>query len=202
MNVSVILAHPDPGSFNHAIAGSVVEELNNNGIQANYHDLYREGFEPLLPAEEIDRNVLLPAQIEKHCREIVAADLIIIIHPNWWGQPPAVLKGWIDRVIRPGIAYEFLDGDSGEGVPKGLLNAGLALVLNTSNTETGREQDVFGDPLELIWKNCVLGLCGVKDIRRKTFTIVVTSSDDQRQSWLAEVRNMVASALNQLSERQ
>ena len=54
-------------------------------------------------------------------------------------QPPAILKGWIDRVMRPGVAYEFLEGDSGEGVPNGLLKAKTALVFNTSNTPEDRE---------------------------------------------------------------
>ena len=62
------------------------------------------------------------------------AEGIIIIHPNWWGMPPAILKGWVDRVMRPGVAYEFLEGDSGEGVPRGLLRARRAIVFNTSNT--------------------------------------------------------------------
>jgi NAD(P)H dehydrogenase (quinone) len=119
-------------------------------------------------------------------------DGIIIIHPNWWGQPPAILKGWMDRVLRPGTAYEFLDGDKGEGVPNGLLNAKAALVFNTSNTEIEREKKVFGDPLETIWKNCIFGLCGSVRFRRKMFTIVVTSSDAQRKQWLREAREMVA----------
>jgi NAD(P)H dehydrogenase (quinone) len=54
--------------------------------------------------------------IELHCREIADVDGIIV-HPNWWGQPPAILKGWVDRVLRPGVAYRFLEGDAGEGVP-------------------------------------------------------------------------------------
>jgi putative NADPH-quinone reductase len=66
------------------------------------------------------------------------------------------LKGWIDRVIRPGVAYRFVDGDSGEGVPVGLLKAKAALVLNTSNTPDDREQSAFGDPLEVLWKRCIL----------------------------------------------
>lgn len=202
MQVSVILAHPDPDSFNHAIAAKVDETLQRKGIRVRLHDLYREKFNPLLSAAEIERDAELPAAVEKHCREIVQADLIIIVHPNWWGQPPAILKGWVDRVIRPGVAYEFLEGDSGEGVPRGLLQAQLALVFNTSNTAVDRERELFGDPLETIWKNCVFGLCGVAEVRRKTFAIVVTSSADQRHRWLSEVEQMVIEATEFLSERQ
>ncbi len=200
MQASVILAHPDPTSFNHAIAKKVVATLADAAVEINFHDLCGEQFDPLLPSEEIPRDVVLPDPIETHCREIRAADLIIIIHPNWWGQPPAILKGWVDRIIRPGVAYEFLEGDSGEGVPAGLLKAKLALVFNTSNTEALREQEVFGDPLETIWKNCIFGLCGVSHFYRKTFSIVVTSSEEKRQGWLKEVAQLVEDAVGVVSK--
>jgi putative NADPH-quinone reductase len=129
--------------------------------------------------------------VNNHCEEVRQADGIIVIHPNWWGQPPAVLKGWIDRVIRPGIAYEFLEGDSGEGVPKGLLKAETAVVFNTSNTLPEREQQIFGDPLETIWRNCIFGLCGVGNFHRRTFSTVVTSTESERKQWLEETRALI-----------
>jgi putative NADPH-quinone reductase len=188
MVISVILAHPDPKSFNHAIAKTAVEAIKANGHKVFYHDLYQEKFDPLLQTSEIAEDAELPSIIKQHCEEIAVADGIVIIHPNWWGQPPAILKGWIDRVIRPGVAYEFLEGDSGEGIPKGLLKAKTALVYNTSNTQTQREKDVFGDPLETIWKNCIFGLCGVTNFHRRMFNVLVTSTNKQRKNWLDSVR--------------
>ena len=191
MMISVILAHPDKNSFNHAIAATAIEILNRNGHALCFHDLYAERFDPILPLREIPQDGSLPPEIERHCREIEAAEGIIVIHPNWWGQPPAILKGWVDRVIRPGTAYEFLENDLGEGVPNGLLRAKTALVFNTSNTKSEREKNVFGDPLELIWKNCIFDLCGVPFFYRRTFSIIVISSDEQRKAWLQEVRQTV-----------
>ncbi len=191
MSVSVILAHPDARSFNHAIARASVDQIERNGHRVYFHDLYQERFDPLLFSPEIPKEAPLPADIARHCEEIATAQGIVIVHPNWWGQPPAILKGWVDRVIRPGVAYEFLEGDSGEGVPRGLLKAHAAIVFNTSNTEIQREREVFGDPLETIWKHCIFGLCGVADFQRRIFTVVVTSRDDQRRAWLDEVRQCV-----------
>jgi len=186
MIVSVILAHPREGSFNHAIARAAVERLMANGHTAVLHDLYQEEFDPLLTGQEIAKGAHLPPMIARHCAEIAETDGIVIVHPNWWGMPPAMLKGWVDRVIRPGVAYEFVEGDGGEGVPKGLLKARAALVFNTSNTEAGREKTVFGDPLETIWKNCIFGLCGVQQFYRRMYGVVVTSNEEQRAQWLAE----------------
>jgi uncharacterized protein YeaO (DUF488 family)/putative NADPH-quinone reductase len=191
MRISVILAHPDRKSFNHAIAAAVRQKLQRNGYAVDFHDLYAEGFDPILPAGEAPRGAPLPPAIARHCAEIAQAGGIIIIHPNWWGQPPAILKGWVDRVIRPGVAYEFLEGDQGEGVPKGLLKAKTALVFNTSNTASEREKTIFGDPLQTIWQNCIFALCGIRDFYRKMFGIIVLSSTAQRKEWLEEVGRTV-----------
>jgi putative NADPH-quinone reductase len=192
MNVSVILAHPEAGSFNHAIAEAAVSELRFNGHAVTFHDLYAEGFDPVLPGPEAASGAALPPSVAVHCVEIAAAEGIVIVHPNWWGQPPAILTGWIDRVIRTSVGYRFLEGDAGDGVPLGLLKAKAAVVFNTSNTPAEREQAVFGDPLELIWKKCVFGLCGVEDVHREVLGVVVTSTLEQRQQWLARVRDVIA----------
>lgn len=193
MKISVILGHPKKGSFSHAIFETVVETLKAQGHDVLFHDLYEEKFDPVLFSDEIPKDAEVAPAIKRHCDELAAADGMVVIHPNWWGQPPAMLKGWIDRVIRPGVAYEFLVGDKGEGVPRGLLKAKAALVFNTSNTEAKRERKIFGDPLETLWKNCIFGLCGVRNVRRKTFGVIVTSTEAQRKVWLREVKEQVKS---------
>ena len=94
MNILMLLAHPDPASFNHAIADTACARIEENGHRLIFHDLYRERFDPVLPAGEIPADAELPSRIDAHCRELMDADGIVVIHPNWWGQPPAVLKGW------------------------------------------------------------------------------------------------------------
>ena len=191
MNILVILGHPNKGSFNHAIANTVIETLSNNGHEVFFHDLYEEKFDPILSGQEIPKGDSLERIIKEHCNEISNADGIVIVHPNWWGQPPAILKGWVDRVIRAGVAYEFKEGDNGEGIPIGLLKAETALVFNTSNTPRERELQVFGDPLEILWKNCVFDFCGVKNFHRRMFGVIVTSKLEERLDWLKEVRETV-----------
>lgn len=193
MKISIILAHPQPGSFNHAIAEMAVSTLRSCGHNVTLHDLYTEAFDPLLPPEEIARDAHLPTLVARHCEELVLADGIVIVHPDWWGMPPAILKGWIDRVIRPGVAYRFAETDAVEGIPEGLLKAKAAIVFNTSNTPREREIGVFGDPLERLWKDCIFSFCGVPLCHRRMFEVIVTSSPEQRNVWLEEVRELVAS---------
>ena len=194
MNVLVLLAHPSPGSLNHALAAAAVEAARGQGHAVAFHDLSAEGFEAALPPGELGRDAELEPWLRRHCEEVAAADGLVVVHPNWWGMPPAVLVGWIDRVLRAGVAYRFLEGDQGEGVPEGLLRARTAVVLNTSNTFPEREQAAFGDPLEAIWKRCILDLCGVRDVRRRTFGVVATSTAEERGRWLGEAAAMVAEA--------
>ncbi|MCK9591058.1 MAG: NAD(P)H-dependent oxidoreductase [Methanoregula sp.] len=191
IKISVILAHPHPGSFNHAIADTVVKVLEANGHAVIFHDLYEERFDPVLPYAEISRNASLSQVIAQHCTEIAAADGIIFVHPDWWGMPPAILKGWIDRVLRPGITYRFLERDDGDGVPEGLLKAKTALVFNTSNTPWERELEAFGDPLERLWKDCICSFCGITVFHRRMFGVIVTSTDEQRKIWLEEVKEII-----------
>jgi putative NADPH-quinone reductase len=191
MKISVILAHPKKGSFNHSITEVAIRTLRHLKHEVFFHDLYAEKFNPVLPDEEIPEDGPVDPVIQKYCEEISVSEGIIIVHPNWWGQPPAILKGWIDRVLRPGIAYEFLEGDKGEGIPQSLLKTETALVFNTSNTPAQRENNTFGDPLENLWNNCIFELCGVKYFYRKMYRVIVTSTPEKRKSWLEDVSETV-----------
>lgn len=196
MKILIILGHPDPDSLNHAIAHAVRDDLRDAGHDVIFHDLYEEGFDPLLVAEEIPASGKISQQVAAHCDALSSADGIVIVHPNWWGQPPAILKGWVDRVFRPGVAYQFEEGDGGEGIPVGLLNASSAVVINTSNTPAAREQTSFGDPLEAIWRRCLFDLCGVTHFYRSMFAVIVTSTKEQRLGWIEEAKALCRTAFS------
>lgn len=195
MKILIILGHPDSNSLNHAIAHAVRDDLLSNDHDVIFHDLYEEEFFPLLAAEEIPQSGAIDQMVETHCHELSSADGIVIVHPNWWGQPPAILKGWVDRVFRPGVAYRFEERDAGEGIPIGLLNASTAIVINTSNTPAAREQTAFGDPLEAIWQRCIFGLCGVQNFHRRMYSVVVTSTLEQRLRWIEDSKLLCRTAI-------
>ncbi|NOX56342.1 MAG: NAD(P)H-dependent oxidoreductase [Planctomycetes bacterium] len=186
MKVLVIIGHQHPGSFCHAIAATAVETLKDLGHEVVFHDLYEEGFDPILRHEELPKEAKLDSTVQQHVNEVVAADGYVVVHPNWWGQPPAILKGWVDRVLRQGYCYEF--GPEG---PIGLLKGKKALVLTTSNTPRDVELAVYGDPLENLWKTCIFGFCGVTDFLRRNFESIILSTPEQRRQWLEEVRQLV-----------
>ena len=185
--ISLILAHPTAGSFNHAIAQTAVDRLHGLGHAVWFHDLYAEPFDPIVPAAEIPKCAPLPPAIQQHCDEICAADGIVIVHPNWWSQPPAILKGWVDRVLRPGLAYNFVEDGQGGAKPIGLLKARVACVITTANTPQEKEVAFLGDPLEVFWRKVVFGLCGVSNVQRLIFSPVIVRQLEQRRQWLQQV---------------
>lgn len=191
MKISVILGHPYNESFNAAIAETVVTTLKKSGHMVVFHDLAQEDFDPVMSGSELVKDTTENPLVLTHQKEIREAEGVIIIHPNWWGQPPALLKGWIDRVLREDIAYTFPEGDNGGGLPIGLLKAKVGLVFNTSNTPENRENTAFGDPLHRIWKDCIFDFCGIKVFDRIIFRVIANSTKAQRSKWLAEVEKMV-----------
>jgi putative NADPH-quinone reductase len=194
MKVLVVIGHQNTGkdSFCHAIAQTAIEECKTAGHEVVYHDLYDEEFDPVMPHNEVLRGGDVDPAILKACDEVLACDAYIVVHPNWWAQPPAMLKGWVDRVFRQGVVYEF--GDKGAII--GHLAGRKAIVFTTSNTPRDVELEVYGDPLENLWRTCIFGFCGLTDFYRRNFESIVMSTPEQRAQWLADVREIVKTHLS------
>jgi NAD(P)H dehydrogenase (quinone) len=195
MNASVIIAHPHLNSFNHAIFNTVCSTLESNHVSVYKHDLYMDNFNPVLSTEELGNKRSTDVLVNKLADELLASNLLVFVHPNWWGQPPAILKGYIDRVIRPPYSYDFPPENGGGGLPIGKLKRKYGVVFNTSNTPEFREKNYFNDPLELLWGKCVFGFCGIENYKRKMFSMIVESTLEQRQTWLKEIKESVVKAI-------
>ena len=188
MKVLVILGHPNPGeSFNRAIAETAGRVLRELGHEPVLRDLYAEGFDPVMPMGEEKLPIEeLPEPIRREIDAVRGAGGFVIVHPNWWGTPPAILKGWLDRVFRAGFAYSF----SENGVISNFTDK-RAQIFTTSNTPRDVELEVYHDPLENFWKTIVFGLVGSKDFGRRNFESIIMSSPEERAAWLAEVESII-----------
>ncbi len=181
MTATVILAHPYEQSFNHAIYHRAVATMKARGV-VYAHDLYAEGFDPVLTRDELGKEPSTDALVQRYTAELVASDLLVFVHPNWWGRPPAILAGYLDRVIRPPHAYENTEGR---------LGGKTGVVFNTGNTPADREDHDFGDPLETLWKRCVFGFCGIEATHRRLFRVVADSTPEVRAAWLDDVEELL-----------
>jgi NAD(P)H dehydrogenase (quinone) len=191
--VLLLLAHPRPGSFNHAIAARVAAELAAGGATVHLHDLHAEGFDPVArpaeahtsgPAAAAVRDHSGDPLLRTHRERLGTATALAVVHPNWWGKPPAILAGWLDRVLVPGVAYRL---DDAGGAPTPLVRLRRMLVVNTSDTPAEREETEFGDPLDHVWRRCVAPYVGSPETERLVLRVVADAGPAQRAAWLDDV---------------
>ena len=182
--VMVIVGHPDvANSFNGAIARATCDALRDQGYEPVLRDLYAEGFNPVMTLAETKASVdEAPLEMRAEMRQVKECVGFVFVHPNWWGGPPAILRGYIDRVFRNGFAYGFT-----EKGPWSALDDKIVQVFSTSNTPRDFEVDVYGDPLENFWKTIVFSVVGSKSFERRNFEQIILSDETMRKEWLREV---------------
>jgi NAD(P)H dehydrogenase (quinone) len=111
MQALVVIAHPCDDSFNHAAARSAVQGLERAGHQVDLIDLYADGFGAAMSlperlAYETDQPILDP-QVADHVARLRTAQILVFVYPTWWSGLPAILKGWLERVLVPGVGFRF-----------------------------------------------------------------------------------------------
>ncbi|TVS01847.1 MAG: flavodoxin family protein [Rhodobacteraceae bacterium] len=113
MRALVVYCHPDPASFSAAVRDRVLEHLRAAGAEIRLHDLYALGFQPCLSQSEWRGYLDSPANrapVADAAADLVWCDTLIFVYPTWWYGLPAMLKGWLDRVLLPDIAFLMPDG--------------------------------------------------------------------------------------------
>ncbi|WP_421853091.1 NAD(P)H-dependent oxidoreductase [Oricola sp.] len=133
MKVLVVYCHPLAGSFTEAVRDALLEALAAGGAEIEVIDLYGEGFDPVLSAEEL-QNYIEPAVntrlVERHVAALSAADALAFVYPTWWYGQPAMLKGWLDRVLLPEVAFHMPKAD-GEDIRPALTRIRTVAVFTT-----------------------------------------------------------------------
>ena len=163
-SVLIVTAHPEPASFNHALTARAAAALRAAGHEVVLSDLHAEGFDPAAGRHDFTgaadparfhyqseqahacRTGGFAPDIAREQARLEAADLLILQFPLWWGGPPAMLKGWIDRVLAYGFAY--VDGARFEtGLFRGRR---AALSVTTGGTPARFAEDGVYGPIEAI----------------------------------------------------
>lgn len=109
MRITVVHAHPSPDSFNRAVFTTVCSALSHHTVDA--FDLYADGFQPAMTSEERvayhgDSPIIDPL-VRKYADAVDAADALVFVYPTWWAGLPAIAKGWLDKVMVPGVGFGF-----------------------------------------------------------------------------------------------
>lgn len=141
MKVIVLFAHPNPVSFNAGILKEVQEVLHNEKVEVILKNLYDMNFNPVFSGAELGSVFTGNGSfedVEKEQEIIRASDLVIVIYPIWWFGPPAILKGYIDRVFTHGFSFVY----SSEGVIP-LMTGKKAFIIQTGGNSP-EAYDAFG----------------------------------------------------------
>lgn len=125
----IIYAHPDSTSFNAAILGTVIQQLQRSGASYKLIDLYKEAYNPVLSKDEMKG--LKSAETNYYQQEIKKATDVIFIFPVWWFRAPAILEGFIDKTFIPHFAYRFKPVIGKYGIPIPLLKDKKVLAIIT-----------------------------------------------------------------------
>lgn len=186
----IVLCHPFERSFCRAICDALDQGFRDGGVSnPGIHDLYAERVDPVLTGAEIARRFSLDEQIQAHTDEVTRADRLVFVHPDWWSAPPALLKGWLERVFRPGIAYDWEGPDFEEKHHVPLLTGKRCSVFVTTDRDAERPPV----PIEGFWTD-VAEYSGLSLERFTLFPDLRRSGHRQRRSWLAEATRWATEA--------
>ena len=133
MRALVIYCHPDPQSFTAAVRDRVLARLADVGAEVRLHDLYATGFAPVLSRAEWQGYLDSPANrapVADETDDLAWCDTLIFVYPTWWYGLPAMLKGWLDRVLVPDLAF-LMPSAPGETIRPGLTHIGRLGVFTT-----------------------------------------------------------------------
>ncbi len=188
MKHAVIISHPEPASFTHTMAAAYAAAVVGQGHEVLVRDLYKMDFDPRLASDEIPRPGGFTPHADVRAERALLADVktFALFYPVWFNAPPAMLKGYIDRIFGMGFGYGMGAGGSNEP-----LLAGRRLISFSSSgapkswlVETGA-----WDAMRKLFDEHVAGVCGLAVLDHLHFGAIVPNiTSDAIESCADEVR--------------
>lgn len=165
MKVLVIYCHPNHQSLSYAFLQQVLHGSEGNGriSEVQVLDLYEERFDPVLVFHEYKRrrDMHKDPELERHREQLKWADKLVFIYPIWWGRPPAMLLGYIDRMFASGFAYR----DHGKLLPEGLLKGKSAVCISVMKGPTLYPLFWLNNAHKILMRKALLQYVGVRKVK-------------------------------------
>ncbi len=185
---TIIFAHPWHGSFNKSILNSVTETLDKKKNEYTVIDLNKDGFNPVMTEEELalySQGKSIDPLVEKYQEILKRTDELILIFPIWWMSMPAILKGFFDKTMVKGFAYE----DSKTGITGLLNNIKTAKIITTAEAPKFLLHiSGFGFTI----KKANLGGIGVKNTKWIHYSLRAKGKAEDRKQFLEKVKKFVS----------
>jgi putative NADPH-quinone reductase len=192
MKTVIVYNHPFSGSLCHALLESARDGAKKAGYDVDVIDLDADKFNPVMNEEELRgflRHEMIDPQAKDYFERIRGANHLIIIFPIWWGLMPALMKGFIDKVVFPGAFYEMPE-DATTMTP--LLPNLKVTIITTMNTPADIYRDYFGDAIYKALVNDTFNTVGIKNVEWVSFNMVKFSTEEQRREWLEKAAQVGA----------
>ena len=185
--IFLIYGHYNDQSFNAAIRDMFIKTAEEKGHSVDAVDLYKEKFNPVFAGEEPDIEVL------DHRKRIEACDTIVLIAPIWNFRMPAIVEGWIDKVLAPPWAFSFKQLVGNYGYPIGNLKDKKAIIFCTYGSPRLAITTFFLNlPIRRL-KRGVFHMCGIYNINYRRYFAVPFVSDKKREQFLNDVKETAIS---------
>jgi NAD(P)H dehydrogenase (quinone) len=181
--ILIINGHPNRASFNFGVASSYFEGAIQSGAEVDTITISELHFDPNLQFGYQKRTELEPDLLAAW-EKIKKADHLVWIHPVWWGGLPAIMKGFIDRLFLPGMAFQYRDNSVWWDK---LLKGKTAHIITTLDQPGWYYRFVYRRPSVNQLKKCTLEFCGIKPVKVSYLGIIKSSDEQQRQKWLQKV---------------
>lgn len=190
----IVLAHPNPKSFSAAIATRIHQLSQDLGNAVFVRDLYKARFNPVLSADDFIslQKGVTPKDIRAEQALIEAADLVTLIFPLWWTGYPAIMKGWIDRVLLHGFAFKF---DQKTGAVPLLTGKKIQIITTMGASVNEYEANGLMDAMAMTMGDNVWSYCGFDDAGMIVLGDIPGMSDKERMSIMTEIEDTLVLAM-------
>jgi NAD(P)H dehydrogenase (quinone) len=189
MKVLIIFNHPYEGSYCNAVLNSVTQGLQRANHEVDIIHLDKDGFNPVMTAQDLkafrDKYPIDPKVIEYKNR-LEDADHIVFIFPIWWELMPALMKGFIDKVIFPGVAYDYTNATNTKMKPLWTKVKGVTMIT-TMNTPGVFYWGIFGNAIQKAMMRGTFWKLGYKNRKWISLNMVKLVSSERRKKWLDKI---------------
>lgn len=182
--ILIINGHPDSESFCFALHRKYKEGALSSGHEVEELILTEMDFDPILRHGYRKRSELEPDLVDAW-EKLKWADHLVWIYPTWWASPPALLKGFVERVFLPGFAFEYQEKSP---FPKKLLKGKTSEIISTMDSPVFYYRWIVKDIGGKMIRKDIGAFCGIKNIRTTYLAVIKKSTAEQRAKWLDKVR--------------
>ena len=199
MKTLIVYYHPYEGSYCHAILEAVKVGLKKGGHPHKTIDLLRDAFDPVMHEKDLKAFVVygrtgditqsdVDPLVLHYKKKLEWAERIVMIFPIWWMNVPAMMKGFIDKVIFPGVAYNM----EGAEMVSRLHSFKQVTIISTMNTPADIYRDQFNNSLEGSLVKGTFNQIGIHDVEWISINMVKQSGREKREVWLEEIEERFA----------